>query len=202
MRCEPWVSVRDNLLWEPKPSIDVIEVKLGNFGSRDLSGTWEEDGCSGATVVNDRQNGIVSVGLGETDDEVHSNLLKWKGSWVSGDLVHRGASAMGDDFVLLARGASLDVLRDPRSHVWPPIVPLSLSDGFVASGVSSYETLVYHSHDFSFERQVRGDCQFSFFSPSRDFSLWGLQETDRGDPILFFPIFHEESVFALQGCHF
>src|SRR5712671_229426 len=175
MRCKPWVSVQDNFLWEPKPSVDVIEVELSDFGSRDLSRTWEEDGCSGATMVDDCQDGIVSVGLREADDEVHGNLLKWKGSRVGGDLVHRGTSAVGDDFILLARSASLDVLRDPRSHVWPPIIPLSLSDGLVASGVPGYETLVYHSHDFSFERQVRGNCQFSFFSPSRDFSLWGLQ---------------------------
>src|SRR5712671_6448766 len=103
MRCKPWVSVRDNFLREPKPSIDVIEIELGDFGSRNLSGTWEEDSCSGATVINDRQNRIVSIGLGKADDKVHRDLLEGKSSWVRGDFVHWGTSAMGDDLVLLAR---------------------------------------------------------------------------------------------------
>src|SRR5712672_1491851 len=152
MRCESWVSIRDNFLWEPKPSIDIIKVKLSDLGSRDLFGAWEEDGCSGATVINDCQDGVVSIGLRKADDEVHSDLLEWKGSWIGGDFIHRRASAMGDNLVLLTRSTSLDVLCDPCSHVWPPIIPLGLSDGLVASGVSGYETLVYHSHDFSFER--------------------------------------------------
>ena len=109
-------------------------------------------------MINDRQDRIVSVGLGKADDKVHSNLLKWKGSWVSGDLVHWGVSAMGDDFVLLACRTSLNVLGDPSAHVRPPIFPLRLGDGFVTSRMSSYEALVYHSHDFSFERQVWGNC--------------------------------------------
>ena len=98
------------------------------------------------------------VGLGKADDEVHGDLLERESSWVSGDFVHRGASAVSDDFVLLARCASLNVLCNPRSHVWPPVVPLGLGDGFVTSRVSSYEPFVYYSHDLPFKRQVRGYC--------------------------------------------
>src|SRR5712671_158930 len=97
------------------------------------------------------------VGLGKADDEVHGDLLEREGSWVSGDFVHRGVSAVSDDLVLLARCTSLNVLRDPRSHVWPPVVPLGLGNGFVASRVSGYESFVYYSHDLSLKRQVRRD---------------------------------------------
>src|SRR5712671_2018098 len=97
------------------------------------------------------------VGLGKADDEVHGDLLEREGSRVSGNLVHCGASAVSDDLVLLARCTSLNILRDPCSHVWPPVVPLGLGDGFVTSRVSSYESFVYYPHDLSLERQIRRD---------------------------------------------
>src|SRR5712671_6267937 len=100
----------------------------------------------------------MTVGLGKADDEVHGDLLEREGSWVSGDFVHRGASAVSDDFVLLTRCTSLNVLRDPCSHVWPPVVALGLGDGFVASQVSGYESFMHYPHDLSLKRQVRGDC--------------------------------------------
>src|SRR5882757_5524010 len=109
-------------------------------------------------MIDDSQDGVVTVGLGEANDKVHGDLLEREGSWISGDLVHRGASAVGDDFVLLARSASLNVLCDPSSHVWPPVVPLGLGDGFVTSRVSGYESFVHYPHDLPFKRQVRRDC--------------------------------------------
>src|SRR5712671_7233082 len=98
------------------------------------------------------------VGLGKANDEIHGDLLERKGRWVGGDLVHRGASAVSDDLVLLTRCTSLNVLCDPRSHVWPPVVPLGFGDGFVTSQVSGYEPFVHYSHDFPLKRQVWGDC--------------------------------------------
>src|SRR5712672_1066439 len=103
-------------------------------------------------MVDDGEDRIVSIRFWESDNEVHSYLLERKGSRVCGDLVHRGTRAVSDDFVLLARRTPLDVLCDPGAHVWPPVHPLRLGDGFITSGVSGYETFVYHSHDFSFER--------------------------------------------------
>src|SRR5712672_2632151 len=97
------------------------------------------------------------VGLGKANDEIHGDLLERKGGWVSGDFVHRGASAVSDDLVLLTRCTSLNIVRNPRSHVWPPIIPLGLSYGLVASWVSGYESFVHYSHDFSLKRQVWGN---------------------------------------------
>ena len=109
-------------------------------------------------MVDNSEDGIVSVGLGKTDNEIHGYLLEREGGRVSGDFVHRWACAVRDDFVLLARRTSLDVFCNPHAHVWPPIVPLGLSDCFIATRVSSYKALMYDSHDLSFKREVRRDC--------------------------------------------
>ena len=99
----------------------------------------------------------MSIGLREADDKIHGYLLERKGSGVRGDFIHRWARAVCDDLVLLTSCAPLDVFCDPRVHVWPPVVPSGLGDGFVATGMSSYKALVYDSHDFLFKREVRGD---------------------------------------------
>src|SRR5712672_2398819 len=104
-------------------------------------------------MINDGEDGVMSIGLREADNEVHGYLLKRKSSRVHGDLVHCWACAVCDDFVLLAYRTSLDVFCDPRTHVWPPVVSLCLSDGFVTAGVSSYEALMYDPHDFLFKRE-------------------------------------------------
>jgi len=61
-------------------------------------------------MVDDGENGIMVVGLGQTDDEIHGYLLEGQHGQVGRDLIHRWASAMGDDFILLAHCASLDIL--------------------------------------------------------------------------------------------
>ena len=99
----------------------------------------------------------MSVGLREADNKIHGYLLKREGSRVRGDFVHRWASAVCDDFVLLTCRAPLDIFCDPRTHVWPPVVPSGLSDGFVTTRMSSYKALVYDSHDLPFKREVRRD---------------------------------------------
>src|SRR5712671_6348037 len=122
-------------------------------------------------MINDGEDRVVSIGLGEADNEVHGYLLEREGGRVHGDFVHHWACAVCDDFVLLARRTSLDVFCNPRTHVWPPVVPLGLSDRFIAARVSSYKAFVYDPHDLSFECTVGRDCQLSLFPPSCDFTL-------------------------------
>jgi len=137
--------------------VNVVEVELGDFGSGDLSGAREEDCCARTAMINDSEDGVMSIRLREANNEVHGYLLEWKGGRVRGDFVHCWASAMCDDLILLARRASLDIFCDPRAHVWPPIIPLGLSDRFVAAGMSGYEAFMYNSHDLSLDRKVWGD---------------------------------------------
>src|SRR5882757_3831309 len=122
-------------------------------------------------MINDGEDRVVPIGLGEADNEVHGYLLKWEGGGVRGDLVHCWTSAMCDDFVLLARRASLNIFCDPRMHVWPPIIPLGLGNCLVTARVPGYEAFVHDPHDFSLNHKVRRDRQLSFLSPAHDFSL-------------------------------
>ena len=108
-------------------------------------------------MIDDGKDGVVSIRFGEADNEVHGYLLERKGGWVCRDFVHCRASVVCDNLVLLARRTPLNVFCDPRAHVWPPIVPLGLSDGFVASRVPSYKTFVHHPHNLSFDREIWGD---------------------------------------------
>src|SRR5712671_3219539 len=108
-------------------------------------------------MINNGEDRVVSIGLGETDNEVHGYLLEWEGSRVCGDLVHRWACAVCDDLVLLARCTPLDIFCDPRAHVRPPVISSSLSDCFVAAGMPSYEAFMYDPHDLSLHRKVRRD---------------------------------------------
>ncbi len=54
------VLVCDKLHGEPKPSIDVVEIQLGNSHSSDRSGTWQEYGTLGAPMVDNGKDGIVA----------------------------------------------------------------------------------------------------------------------------------------------
>src|SRR5712675_1865206 len=106
-------------------------------------------------MVNNGEDRVMSIGLGEADNEVHGYLLEREGGRICGDLIHRWACAVCDDLVLLARRASLDIFCDPHAHVWPPVISSGLSDRFVATRVSCYEAFMYDSHDFLFKGKVR-----------------------------------------------
>ena len=63
MRGEAGVSVQDNFLWESEPSVDMVEVKLGDPQAGDFFRAWKEDRRARAAVVNDGEDGVVSIGL-------------------------------------------------------------------------------------------------------------------------------------------
>ena len=109
-------------------------------------------------MIDNGEYGIVVVGLGQTDDKVHSYLLKGERCWIGRDSIHRWTSAVGGDFILLARRAPSNVFHDPCSHVWPPVVVLSLGDGFVSSWMPGDKSLVHDPHYFSLDSEVRGNC--------------------------------------------
>jgi len=81
--------------------------------------------------------------IGKADDEIHWRFVNGRAAGSVGILYIEGACGECDDFVWLACCASLERTRDPCSHVWPPVVPLGLGDGFVTVPRASYESLVY-----------------------------------------------------------
>ena len=99
----------------------------------------------------------MSVGLGEPNDKIHRDLLEWQSCRVCRDLIQGRMSLMSEDFVLLASGASLNIVSDPGMYVQLPVVVLCLSDCFVSTWVTSEETFVNYSYDFSLHGEVWGD---------------------------------------------
>jgi hypothetical protein len=57
---EAGVSVRYHFGWESKPPVDVIHVKFRYPFSGDRRFAREEEGRSGTSVVDDRQDGVIA----------------------------------------------------------------------------------------------------------------------------------------------
>jgi len=60
-------------------------------------------------MIDNGEDRVVVVGLGQTNDKVHGYLLEGQCRWIGRDFIHRWASAVSDNFVLLARCTSLNV---------------------------------------------------------------------------------------------
>ena len=56
---------------------------------------------------------------------------------------------MGQVFVLLTGGASLDVFCDPGLGAWPKVFPVDASDRLVSSGVAVDGAFVPDIHQFA-----------------------------------------------------
>jgi len=54
----------------------MVKVELGDSRARDFLCTWKENGGARAPVIDDGENGVMSVGLRQADDKVHSYLLE------------------------------------------------------------------------------------------------------------------------------
>ena len=68
MRCEAGVSVGDHLIRESEPFVDVFKVEFGYSFSRDGGVTRNEYGCTGASMIHNRQDCIESVAFRELGD--------------------------------------------------------------------------------------------------------------------------------------
>src|SRR5713226_1752343 len=106
VRGESRVSISDNFLWEAEPGIDIFEVQGHYSRTRDCSGTWEEQGRARAAMVNNGENGVFSSYLWQPSNQVHGNLLEWKGVFWGSDTVEGDSRPVREVFVLLACCAS------------------------------------------------------------------------------------------------
>jgi|SRR6266403_812217 len=89
---------------------------------------------------------IISFLLWESCDEVHCNLLKWKGSFFGGDLIQGRLLLISKDFVLLTVGTSLDIIRYPLAHTYPFVYFGSFPNGFISFWMSSCWMIVDKGH--------------------------------------------------------
>ncbi len=147
---EPRVSVRDKLGRESEPLVDMFEIQLSNSHPGNTSGAGQEDGASGASMVNNSEDCIMASNQGQTSDEVHTNLLKGKCLRFRGDVVKRGLPWMSQGFVLLTDGASFDIICDPFFHSRPLDVFTCLSKGLVSSQVSGRGVVMMNGHQGAF----------------------------------------------------
>lgn len=70
-------------------------------------------------MVDHDQERIKAIGQGEIGDKVTGNLLKWSRAR-GGNGEQWGNGGMGIDLILLAGGATFNVLSDELSKSWPP----------------------------------------------------------------------------------
>ena len=97
-------------------------------------------------MVDDSEYGIMASNGWQTRDKVHTDLLKGECLRFSSDTVKWGFSRMGDSLVLLADGASFNVICDPLFHSRPLGALTCLPKGFVSSRVSSGGMVVVDGH--------------------------------------------------------
>jgi len=87
-------------------------------------------------MINDSENSIFPSYLGKTRDQVHGNLLEWKGVLRGGDVIQGDSGLMRKVFVLLARCTPCDIIGDPGFHSFPDQTILGLSKGLIPSRMS------------------------------------------------------------------
>ena len=69
---------------------------------------------------------------------------------------------MGEDFVLLASGASLHVVGNPFLHSGPPILFLRFPNSFVTAWMSCCGVVMHEGHNASFDLNNGGYDDLSF----------------------------------------
>ena len=85
---------------------------------------------------------------------------------------------MRQNLVLLANGASFDVVCDPFLHSGPVVVLLGLLQCFVPSWMSCGWVIVYEMHDASLDF-VEGRYEgFSFWDGCCDFEFFWCEDCD------------------------
>ncbi len=93
-------------------------------------------------MVNNSEDGVFSSYLWQTGDQIHSNLLEWKGVFWGGDAIEGDSRPVHKVLVLLTRRTSGDVIGNPGFHPFPDQVVLGLSESLVPSRVSCCGVIV------------------------------------------------------------
>ena len=139
---KPRVPISDDLFGEAEPGVDVLEVQGCYPWSCDCGGTWEKQSRTRAAMVDNRENGVLSSYLGQTSDQIHCDLLKWKGVFWGSDTVKGDSRSVHQVLILLTRRASGDVVGNPGFHPFPDQMVLGLSESLIPSRVSCRGVIV------------------------------------------------------------
>ena len=116
-------------------------------------------------MVDYSEDGVISVVIGELCDQIHSYNFERLGCRGNVNLVWWRDGSVRKRFVLLALGASLDVVFNPFGHSGPPGDPFGGVDGPVSSYMCCRRFVVYQLQEISFEFVVWGEYHFAFVFP-------------------------------------
>ena len=94
-------------------------------------------------MVDYSEDSVVSVTVRELCDEVHGYDFEWLGCRGDVDLVQWWGGPVCECFILLAFGASFDIIFDPFGHGGPPGDSFGGVDGPVSSCVCCRRFVVY-----------------------------------------------------------
>ena len=94
-------------------------------------------------MVDYGEDGVVSMAVGELCDEIHGYDLEWLGCRRDVDFVRWGNGLVCKCLILLAFGASFDIVFDPFGHSGPPGNSFGGVDGPVSSYMCCRRFVVY-----------------------------------------------------------
>ena len=110
---ESRVSIRNDLLRQSEPSVDMLHIQFSDSFSRDRHLAGEEDGRSATAMVHNGQNGVGTSGGGKLGDKVETNHLEGEGICCCRDPELGSSFGVVLQFVLLTASATLNVRRHP-----------------------------------------------------------------------------------------
>jgi hypothetical protein len=92
---------------------------------------------------------------------------------------------VGQIFVLLTGGASLDIFCDPCFGAWPEVFPVDASDRFVSTRVAIDGALMPDVHQFTFQPLVWWYNESMAFGVPPERFAWVVDAFDRVDACPF-----------------
>ena len=149
-------------------------------------------------MVDNREYCVIRSIPRELGDEIHCYFFEWVRSWPWCDVVHGCACVVRQVFVLLAGGASFDVVFYPLVHAGPPVLSLRRLGGFISSWVSSGGIVVVASHDLPSQFYFGGNHYPMVFEPLGLVVMRGVEV----EVICVFPLFHCSFVGFLSVGYF
>jgi hypothetical protein len=140
------VMVTDDLGWEPKPSVNIVQVQLGNSSPGYGRCTGQENHSSRTSVVYDSEDSVSSIARGKARNKIHCYLLEREGVVCHWDAVWGSACLVGDDFILLAYCASFYIVSYPCVHSFPLAALLCPPYCFVSTWMAGCRVVVRPCH--------------------------------------------------------
>jgi hypothetical protein len=117
------VLVRDDPLGDSEMWKNVAAVELCNSCGINSFCTWDKQGRLGAVMVCDHKDSVKTLRSGKVSDEIHGHCVKGKRVGPGCNRMKRDTWPVSGRFGDLARGTTLNVCRDERALVQPPIGP-------------------------------------------------------------------------------